>query len=269
MHPLPLPLLDVEGEGQDQVEFDPLAKVLDDGVLPQAAALLVVPAGQVDAPPTQFVQGGLVGQDEVPLAHQLPYPLEQLALADLGHVQEQHAGIAVVPVDPVLADGVDAGGVFMAFYVRVEQRRDVLGAHGVDVEVEDLVGDAVELAQKQAQLRVGRVLVPPVLVAVGRLQIEVGQVVEGDAAVRVFAAQRRLQHAHLVFAEGQVARLLFAQIHRQHVDVERAVGVRGGGQRREQKPVEHRLVAGVAERDGCVCHRLASGYRAIRRSYSS
>ena len=66
----------------------------------------------------------------------------------------------------------------MALDVRVEQRRDVLGAHGVDVEVEDLVGDAVKLAQKQPQQGIGRVFALGVLVAVGRLQIEVGQVVE-------------------------------------------------------------------------------------------
>ena len=86
MHPFALPLLDIQRQGQDQIKFDALAEVLDDGILPHAAALLVVLAGQVNAFFAQFMQGGLVRHRKVPLAHQLPRPLKQFASADLRHI---------------------------------------------------------------------------------------------------------------------------------------------------------------------------------------
>ena len=93
-------------------------------------------------------------------------------------------------VDPIFADGIDARGIFITLDIRVEQRGNVARAHGIDIEVEDLVGDARKLAQKQPQQCVGSIFTFCIFIAVCRFHVKFGQIVNRDAALRIFAPQR-------------------------------------------------------------------------------
>ena len=250
VHLFAVPLLYIVGV--EKGEKAHVAAEMFDDRLPARLALLVEFPRKQKFPFGELVERRLVGREHAVGVNIFARPLEKPLFADGGEVEQEHARIAVAPVYEEFPQTVGNARKFVLRNVRVVKLGNIALAHGIYVEVQDFVGQALQFVHIQAEHCVGSIITLAVFPSRQRTAVGVAHIYEHGAAFGVFLAQNGVERLHLLFAERNIARVLFVQIHGKDVQPHGAGGMFDYRQSGEQHPGKYPSVAAVADVNGVV-----------------